>query len=394
MKRPRRRPTSHTAAACPGVAFVLPHFEVGGIETGVLEYANALANRGYAPSLILSCRRGGLLSRLVDGVTVYDLGGRRALVTIPALAKAIRLSRAEVVYSGTNARNIATLLAVSLIPARVRPAVLISEHTSPGDYLSGARAPRLRRALMRRLYPRAQALLAPTEGLAEDWLSALDLDRPRVMLQPNPILGPAALTMSERVATRTGPYRDPALIVAVGRFDPVKGHDLLIDAFARLHRQYPWLRLVIYGDGAGRAALETQIASAGLAQTVRLAGHTDDVAGALARAAVLAVPSRREGFGNVVIEALAQGTPVVATDCYGPASLLRRVGAAGRIVACNDPAALAEGLAAILGDPAARPVALSRGLSLARGYTVDAAVTQFVATARWAADQARGRPHR
>ncbi len=158
-----------------------------------------------------------------------------------------------------------------------------------------------------------------------------------------------------RPPTRTAELQSrPPAIIALGRLAPEKDFSTLIIALSLLPRSDA--RLVIYGDGPDRAALQGQVERLGLHGRVELPGYLADPWGAYARARCFALSSRSEAFGNVVVEALASGLPVVATDCGGPVEILER-GRYGEIVPVGQPAALAAALARALdqpGDPAPR----------------------------------------
>jgi glycosyltransferase involved in cell wall biosynthesis len=146
----------------------------------------------------------------------------------------------------------------------------------------------------------------------------------------------------------------PPVIVALGRLAPEKDFASLITALSLLpHKD---ARLVIYGDGPDREALRHLGGQLGLAERVELPGYLVDPWDAYGRARCFALTSRSEAFGNVVVEALACGLPVVATDCGGPVEILEH-GRYGEIVPVGQPAALAAALGRALdhpGDPALR----------------------------------------
>lgn len=364
------------------IAVVLPHLQAGGIEKGMVRLLAELNPERVQCTLILGRREGPLLAELSPEIRMMDLGGRRAALSVPALARALELSGAQVVYAGTNARNLAVLAAVRLIRRAHRPLAVISEHTSPEAYLEKAKLPVLRRLLMRRLYPGAASLVAPLPGLGEAWLAHLGLSVPPVTCLPNPVLDGRDVTLSATVAAGAGPARDKDLVLAVGRLHPAKGHDVLIEAFARARAQRPALRLAIYGDGPERARLEMLVARLGLQEAVQLPGYSAGIPRELASAGLLALGSRREGFGNVVAEALAMGTPVVSARCAGPEALLEGLGAAGCVVDQGDVAGLGAAIARMAGDPAALAAAAGPGRARALGYTAEAAAAQFEAHMR------------
>jgi glycosyltransferase involved in cell wall biosynthesis len=140
-------------------------------------------------------------------------------------------------------------------------------------------------------------------------------------------------------------------IGAVGRLEPVKRFDVLLDAFARVRQQHRHVKLFIVGDGSLRAALGAQAAQLGIETAVHFLGHRHDVIRVHHAFDLFAQSSDHEGTPNAVLEAMALETPIVATDAGGTRDLLRD-GADGLVVACDRPDALARALAHVLIDRA------------------------------------------
>lgn len=138
------------------------------------------------------------------------------------------------------------------------------------------------------------------------------------------------------------------VIAAVGAMTAEKGHGTLIEAFGLLRKRVPEAVLVLVGDGPVRADLEALVERRGLAGQVRFHGESNDALGVIGTANVLAQPSLREALGTTVLEAMALGTPVVATRTGGLEELL--ADGAGLLVAPGDPWELAEGLERVLTD--------------------------------------------
>lgn len=169
-----------------------------------------------------------------------------------------------------------------------------------------------------------------------------------------------------------GLRREREQILFVGAVRHVKGADVLLEALSRLRRERPGVRLVLAGDPFYRSyrrdaeRILTRASALGLSDCLEVVGgrSPEQVARLMAESAVLVVPSRAESFGAVVIEALACGTPVVATRCGGPEEIVTpRV---GRLVPTEDPDALAAALGDVLDDPDRYEPAELRGYALER----------------------------
>lgn len=345
------------------IAFVLPHLRPGGAERVVVNYLRALDRARFAPVLLLGRGEGAFLDLVPPEVEVVDLGGLRARRLPARLAAELEARGIDAAYSATDAMNLA-LLASRWRGAR-RARRIVSIHTNPAEHLAGAKHRRLRLWAMRRLYPRADLVAAPTGAIAEEMERLVGRRLPTLML-PNPVV-------EEQSEQPRAKQRGRPRIVAAGRLVEAKGHDLLVDAAARIGGEF---ELVIYGDGPLREALARQITKRGLEGRVTLAGHAPDLPAVMAGAELCVLPSRREGFGNVVVEAMAAGVPVLAAACSGPAGLIED-GRNGFLVPPGDAAALGDTMAALLADPGRRGAVVEAGRRTARRYEIPAATRRF-----------------
>ena len=137
---------------------------------------------------------------------------------------------------------------------------------------------------------------------------------------------------------------DRKVVIAAGRLSRIKGFDILIDAWTDVTRRQPDWQLQIWGEGNLRAQLQERIIRAGLQGQVRLMGFSTQVQKEMSEAAFLVLSSRHEGFGRVLIEAMACGLPVVSTDCpWGPRQIVDHE-VNGLLVPSEEPRALAEAI--------------------------------------------------
>lgn len=341
------------------IAFLLPHFRTGGAERVVLNWIEALDRTRYQPVLMLGREEGAFLDLLPADVPRVVLGGSRALLRPLRIARALSRHRIDIAYSATSAMNLALLAAPTRVPR------IVSEHTSPGAFRREMKWPRLRRAATRLLYRRAAAIAVPTRAIADE------VAAPRVHVLPNPVLRTVPDHLQPRAPEGTK-------LIAAGRLVPAKGFDTLIDAAALLAKQGTPFTLTIHGEGPLRDDLQARIAAHGLQDRVTLAGQTADLATALRQADLLVSSSRREGFGNVLIEAMAEGLPVLATRAGGPETFIDSP-VNGFLVPPDDAPALAQAIAALLADPARRLAVRSAALETARGYGVARSTRAFTA---------------
>ena len=203
---------------------------------------------------------------------------------------------------------------------------------------------------MRRLYPGAQRVVAVSEGVARALREGLGVPAERIEVIGNPVVTPRVLAGATHAPTHPW-FHDggPPVVVGVGRLAPQKGFDVLLRAVAQARAARP-CRLLILGDGGERAALEALADTLGIRDAVALPGFDADPFPAMAAAGAFVLSSAWEGLPNVLIQAMALGTPVVATDCpSGPAEVTDG-GRLGRLVPVGDVAAMADGIVAALGS--------------------------------------------
>lgn len=201
----------------------------------------------------------------------------------------------------------------------------------------------------RALTVRADAAVAVGEASARRVEDFYALGRGSVRSVPNYVPDPYAHSGPPRRRPPERPSGGPLRLVAVGRLDAVKGHDVLLEALAHV----PGATLTVVGEGGRRAALEEQVVARGLADRVLLPGWSEDVAGDLLRADVLVLPSRTEGWPLTVVEAMHAGLPVVATRVGSVAEAVQD-GRTGLLVAPDDPVALAGALCRLRDGPELR----------------------------------------
>jgi glycosyltransferase involved in cell wall biosynthesis len=253
------------------------------------------------------------------------------------LRGAIRAARPDVLVSFLDTDNVRCLLATRALP---RIPVIVSERTDPHGRSIG----RVWEALRRRTYPWADCVVTQTRHAMEYFPEAV---RSRGRVIPNPVVRPEA---GEPRPRPSGPH----VLLTLGRLQTVKGHDQLIDAFARIADRFPDWEVRIHGDGPEREALAARIRDRGLDGRVHLGRTIADVGQRLREADLFVLPSRVEGFPNALAEAMAWGLPVVSFDCAsGPADLIRP-DLDGLLVPPGDVPALAAAMARLMADPAER----------------------------------------
>lgn len=297
---------------------------------------------GHRSDFVLLQRRGELLDLLPDGTKVTALEATRMRQAFWPFVRYLRSQRPDALLVAMWPLTVLASMAARF--ARYDGRVVISEH-SPLSIAFGNRGRMHReimRASMRAGYPNADAWVAVSSGVADDLAALSGLSRSKLTVIGNP----AAKGDSEPYVSATPPVlqdvRGP-IFLSVGTLKRVKRHDLLVDAFARLPAS-AGATLCILGEGQERHALEQQIECLGLSGRVLLPGFASDTSPWYARADVFVLSSEYEGFGNVIVEAMEHGLPIISTDCpTGPREILAH-GRYGTLVPPGDVQALAEAM--------------------------------------------------
>ncbi|MEU6409778.1 glycosyltransferase family 4 protein [Microbispora sp. NPDC046933] len=212
-----------------------------------------------------------------------------------------------------------------------------------------------------RWYPRLDAVVSLTDADAVEYAALLDGAPARLATIPN------GLTPADRAPAAL----DGGIVVAAGRLTRQKGFDLLIKAFAEVVADHPGWQLRIYGDGREHGRLRRLIHRLHLYNHAFLMGGTTTLEQELAKGAMFVLSSRYEGFGMVLIEAMAHGLPVVSFDCpHGPADIVTH-GRDGLLVPPEDVSALAAAMKSLIGDSSLRHALGEAARMSVRRYDMD-----------------------
>lgn len=346
----------------------------------MVRLASAFAERGHRVDLVLGRGQGHFLDEIPDAVRLVNLGGRSAfgvvpalladpssarrfapallsanppwvLGRVPALEHYLRRERPDAMLSGLNYSNLAALWARKLAGGSTR--LVVSEHNTLSVQVANdpRRRERALPKLVRHFYPWADALVAVSEGVADDLAQVSGFERARVRVIYNPVVAPEI----EKLAREPAPHPwfepdAPPVVLGAGKLKPQKDFPTLLRAFARV-RAVRSIRLVVLGQGPERRRLETLARELGVERDVALLGFVKNPFAFMARSSAFVLSSAWEGLANVVIEAMACGCPVVSTDCpSGPAEILER-GRYGPLVRVGDDAALARAIERTLDTP-------------------------------------------
>lgn len=347
----------------PLVLHLVYRFDTGGLENGVVNLINHMPAAAYRHAVVaLTEVAPGFASRIqradVTFVSLHKPPGH-GVALYPRLVALFRQLQPAVVHT----RNLAALECQAAALWAGVPVRIHGEHGRDVNDLDGTR---LRYQWMRRLYrPFVQHYVALSRDLARYLEHSVGVPPSRIAHIYNGVdierFHPLAVSGAPLVG---GPFAGPSQFVVgtVGRMQTVKAQTLLARAFVRALELQPALRdrlrLVMVGDGPLRADAQALLDAAGVGSLVWLPGEQADVPNVMRGLNLFVLPSQAEGISNTILEAMAAGLPVLATNVGGNAELVAD-GETGGIVPPGDVEVLAGGLVRMATDPA-RAVAMGR----------------------------------
>ena len=390
------------------ITMLIQKLKGGGAERSVFRTAGGLAERGhdvdivvFSPTfvypgelprtarLIVLCGRFGWMRRARSDVPqgtlwrsglaspfrlagfaaglVREFGAAARVLMRPAsLGHALRLARyfererPDIVFANLASAEYAAFFAARLVssPPPIVPILRGADE-------AGAKSTRRRRLL----FPMAARLVAVSRGVSENIAALVEASSEvGIATIHNPAFAPEIARHAEAEPDHPW-FRDggPPVVLGVGRLTPQKDFPTLIEAFHRVSAGHP-CRLLILGEGFGRAELESQIRALGLEDRVSLPGWADNPWAFMARARLFVLSSRQEGLSNVLVEALTCGCPAVSTDCAGSLEILEDP---DLLAPMGDPERLAEAMLRALARPADKAALSARAARFSLERTVD-----------------------
>lgn len=315
------------------VALYIPDFASGGAERANINLVPELEERGFSVTLLVQKAEGALLPAIPKTVRIVSLDASRTIMALGPLIKFLKKEKPDILMSSFALNNVIAIWAGKL--SRVAVKVVVVQQNAlrfeKGDWQLRL-VPRLYRLFLRR----ADGIVGVSNGVADNLSEASGVARDRIEVIYNPVIT-SDFDRDAQQATDHPWLQDDAVpvIIAVGRLVPQKDFPTLLKAFALSARSRP-MRLIILGEGPLKKDLEKEAEDLGIKDVVDFAGYNINPLPMVKKSRLFVMSSIFEGFGNVLVEALACGTPIVSTDCnYGPSEILDG-GAYGRLVTVGD----------------------------------------------------------
>jgi len=335
------------------VLFIIPSLAGGGAERVFSLLVKHIDRGGFEPSLALLKKEGPFLADLPPDAELIDLKSEKSRYAFWKIVRLVRRKKPDIVCTTLGYLNLITLAAARFFPGGTKLVVRESTHVS--ESLKLEKYGGLFRRLYRRLYGKADRIICLSESMKQDLLSQFDLPEEKIHVIPNPVEYESVRKKAAEDPTE-GPTEEPAgdlsrinrgrTLISIGRLEYEKGHDLLIEALARMDSD---LNLILVGSGSRRQRLEALARRKGLADRVIFAGFQQNPFALTRYAGLFVFPSRYEGFGSAIVEALACGLPVVTFTGPTAAREIITPGFNGFLAEKIDPDQLAGAIGSALG---------------------------------------------
>lgn len=309
---------------------------VGGAQRTMINIVNQWHRNNIDFTLVIGDASGGALAWLDNNIPYQTLNIKRQIMALPKLIALFFRRKPDVVFSSLAHANIIVLIAALLMPFTIK--VSVRETNNPSRIFAGKP---ILEFLARFLYPRAHRVIALSTEVGEELASTFRLNHHQLVTLPNPV----DLTQPDDTPL-TNALPPSRFIIMVGRLNIQKNLSMLIDAYAKT-KDLPTLYL--FGSGGEKQALLNQVDSYNLNHKIIFHDYESNVLAWMKAADFFVLPSSWEGFGHVIVEAMSQGCPVIATSCSGPIEIITN-NKDGLLIPIGDEAALTSAMQMLADD--------------------------------------------
>ncbi len=355
------------------IAFFLVNLEGGGAEKVMLSLASGFAEKGLKVDLVIVKLEGEYLELISPNVRLINFSSSRLITSLPLLVSYLKKNRPKVFISALEDPNTLSIIAKILARVPTRLIVTVHNHLSCSYKQSNDLKSKLIPFFVRWLFPFANNVVSVSQGVADDVEKLSGLPSKNIQVIYNPIFTPDLLEkFHEPVNHPWFLEHQPPVILGVGRLTKQKDFSTLIRAFALVQKQYN-VRLMILGQGEELPDLEVLVQQLNLVDNVAFPGFVANPYAYMPKAKVLVMTSIFEGFGNVLVEGMLAGTPVVSTDCESGPSEILADGKYGTLVKVGDIQGLATAMIDTLKNPLDAELLRRRG----QEFSLEAALIKY-----------------
>lgn len=363
------------------IAFFLPSLGGAGAERNVINLISSLDKNKYKIFLVLGSVEGVFREGIPERISIIKLNTSNVLILFFKLIEYFRKEQPDIFISSFPHINSICLLAKIISGANSK--IVITEHTlfslipsttkTIGNKLIAAL---ILPYLIKIIYPKADSIICVSESVAKD-LSNVINDKGKIRIIYNPVTDNKILKLAKE------PIDNPFLtnskipvIASVGRLVKAKDYPNLLKAFNLVVKKQPAF-LIILGEGPEEQKIKIIASKLGISKNLALLGFKKNPYKYIKKASIFVLSSFREGFGNAVIEAMACGTPVVATNGRSGTGEIIENGKNGVLVPISNPEALAGAILEILNNPSLSIRLSSEGRKRSEYFSIEKSVKKY-----------------
>lgn len=369
-----KKKTLHNDTKDTDIAFFIPSSRIGGAEIAMLRLANGFSNLGLRVDFLLVNDNGKILDSLSKKIRVVDFNSKKTLFTLIKLINYLVSCHPDVFISAMTHINIITLIAKILSNQRTK--IIVSEHSNLSQNIKFSKRiiEKAYPTLIKYFYPKADAIVCVSKGVADDIVQRTKISPEKICVIHNPIpVDEIRISSEEEIFHDWFENSQTPVIISVGRLTIAKDYPTLIEAFSILKRRKD-ARLLILGEGKERTALQTMINDKSMQKYICLYGNVSNPFKYVKKSSVFVSSSMWEGSPNVLVEALACGISIVATDCHsGPAEILEN-GKYGKLV----PVGNAQEMAVAIAEMLYHPFSPEKLVLRAREFSTEKIIQQYL----------------
>ncbi|MBE0472417.1 MAG: glycosyltransferase [Methyloprofundus sp.] len=355
------------------ISIITPSLNGGGAERVAINLANHFVSVGNEVDLVVFKLIGPYQSLISPGVNVVDLNVSRTRYVFLKMRRYLRANRNSLVLSVIRDSNI--FVGLAAIGLRLKSITYREANTLDGVLSKNLPSRFIYLSLMKLAYSRADNIIANSDDTKADLVGNGLTNKNKVSVIRNPVLVPNyEKSKSAHVDEDWFRRSDLKVVLSVGRFHPQKNFLFLISVFKEVYHENQSARLMIVGEGEEKQCLLDQIKKEGLTEVVKLVEFQGNIYPYYENADLFALTSEWEGFGNVLVEALSVGLPVVSTNCPGGPKMILKNGKYGMLIPLGDKQAYVDALLKSLESPAKS----QDSIEYAKRFTVESVAKDYL----------------
>lgn len=355
------------------ISIITPSLNGGGAEKVAVNLANHYASSGYCVDLVVFSLVGPYQALIGENVNLVNLGVARSRYVFFEIRRYLRSNSSALILSVIRDANI--FVGIAAYGLSIQSLVFREANTM--DAIEAQWTPKKvsYKLLMKCAYRLANCILANSNDTKLDLLKNKIIPENKVKVIRNPVLPPGYQQLKTKSLDEAWFFeRDSKVVLSVGRLHRQKNFPFLLSVFEEVYKTNNSARLMIVGDGEEKDHLLDLIDKKGLSNVAKIVGFQYNIYPYYENAAVFALTSDWEGFGNVLVEALSVGLPVISTNCPGGPKMILKKGKYGALIPLGDREAFVRALLKALENPSRSLDAIN----YSRRYSVECVAQDYL----------------